>query len=57
MNTTKNILQSKTFWFNVLSLGATIAGYLPPQYAAVVIPLVNLGLRLVTSQGVNILGN
>ncbi len=52
----KSIFASKTFWFNVVSLAATVAGFLPPQYAAVALPVVNVLLRLVTSQPVSFPG-
>ena len=51
----KNILYSKTFWVNVLALGATVSGYLPPQYAAIAVPLLNVALRYVTAQPVTVL--
>lgn len=52
----KSLLKSKTFWFNVLSLAATYSGYLPPQYAAVAVPLANLLLRYVTTSPVSVTG-
>lgn len=53
--TTKNILKSKTFWVNTLTLVATISGYLPVKWAAFVLPVVNVGLRIVTTQGITFL--
>lgn len=50
----KNILKSWTFWFNVASLAATYGQLLPPQYAAVVIPVANLILRFKTKQPVTV---
>jgi hypothetical protein len=50
----KHILTSKTFWVNVVSLAATYGGYLPPQYAAVIVPVANLVLRLWTKQPVTL---
>jgi hypothetical protein len=51
---TKHILASKTFWVNVVSLAATYSGYLPAEYAAVVVPVANLILRLLTKQPVTV---
>ena len=58
----KNVLKSKTVWFNVLTVLIAIAtffGYTPNQELAekttslllVLSPAVNLLLRLITSQG------
>jgi hypothetical protein len=52
----KSIFASKTFWANVLALAAVIAGVLPPKYAAVVMPLVNVLLRFVTDSEVTLTG-
>ena len=52
----KTILYSRTFWFNVVSLAATVAGYLPPDKAAIVLPVANVLLRLVTSSPVSLTG-
>lgn len=52
----KSILQSKVFWFNVLTLAATVSGYLPAEYAAPVAAIVNIMLRFVTSQPVTLTG-
>lgn len=50
----KSIFQSKVFWFNLLTLVATISGYLPAEYAAPVAAIVNIALRFVTSQAVTV---
>jgi hypothetical protein len=50
----KSIFASKTFWFNVVSLGATFTGYLPPKYAVVVVPVINVLLRMLTEQPVKV---
>lgn len=47
---TKNILKSKTFWFNVLTLAVTVSGFMPAKYAAPVSAIGNVILRLITSQ-------
>jgi hypothetical protein len=52
----KSILMSKTLWANLLGLGATLAGLLPEQYSAPVMAVVNILLRMVTSQPVTLLG-
>ena len=53
----KSLFQSKTFWFNVLTGVADIAGLLPipSQYTALIMAIVNIGLRIVTDQGVTVL--
>jgi hypothetical protein len=51
----KSIFASKTFWFNALSTAFTLGGVLPPKYAAVIVPVANVGLRLLTNQAVSIL--
>jgi hypothetical protein len=58
---TKSILTSKTFWFNLLTGAATAAsyavGFLPPQYAVyatIAQSVINIALRIVTSQPVTI---
>lgn len=50
----KSLFASKTFWFNVLTFGGTIAGILPVKLSAIAVPLVNLGLRIVTNQAVTL---
>jgi len=52
----KSILRSKTFWFNVVSLVATVGGFLPPQYAAVIVPAANVLLRAISEGRVTIPG-
>lgn len=51
----KSLFKSKTFWFNVLTAGASVTGVLPEKYALPVAAVVNIGLRLVTNQGVGVL--
>lgn len=48
---TKNFLKSKTLWFNLLTIGATFAVDLPPKWSTTVIALINIGLRIVSTQG------
>lgn len=53
----KSIFQSKTFWVNVLTAGAGVLGYLPNnKYTIPVIGVVNVLLRYITNQPVNITG-
>lgn len=47
----KSIFKSKTFWVNALVMASTVGGILPPKYAAIVLPVANVGLRLISSQG------
>lgn len=51
---TKNILQSRTFWFNVATAAITYAGYLPPQYATYIVAVGNIILRFLTTQPVTL---
>ena len=46
----KSLLTSKTFWLNVLLGSAAYAQYLPPEYAAVIVAVSNLALRLMTKE-------
>lgn len=48
-DTTKSLLQSKTFWFNLVTLAVTVGGFLPPKYAAPVLAVGNGLLRLISS--------
>jgi len=45
------IFKSRTVWFQVLSAVAAVAGVipLPPEMLAVIVSVVNVGLRLVTT--------
>lgn len=57
---TKNILYSKTFWFNIGTLLVTLGGVLDPtlldpKYALIVLTLGNIILRMVTTTGVTVL--
>lgn len=63
MNGTKSFLKSKTFWFNVLAVIATIAGAFGysgevPSGMVVFLPaiiaLINLALRFATNQGLSL---
>lgn len=51
----KNILQSKTFWLNVLGIAALVGGVLPPKYGGPLLGVVNILNRLQTSQPVTVL--
>jgi hypothetical protein len=48
----KSLITSKTFWLNLIGLASTVAGVLPPKYAAVVLPLANVGVRLLTDSAI-----
>jgi len=54
----KKLWKSKTFWFQLLSAGAAVAGVipLPPETLAVIVGLINIGLRLVTDRGIEGVG-
>ena len=51
----KSIFTSKTFWLNLLSAAAMFTGYLPPKYAAVAIPALNIGNRFLTDGPVHVI--
>ena len=51
----KNILASKTFWFNILTGAASALEVLPIPYATEALALLNIALRLVTKKPVTIL--
>jgi hypothetical protein len=53
----KSILKSKTFWFNVLGVGLTVAsgGIIPSNVATPVIAVGNVVLRLVTKEPVHVI--
>jgi len=48
----KKLWTSKTFWFQVLSAAAALSGVvpIPPEILAVVVGVINVGLRLVTDK-------
>jgi len=48
----KNILASKTFWLNVVGVGATVALGLPEKYAAPTLGILNIANRFLTNQPV-----
>lgn len=50
----KSILQSRTFWANILGAAAELAGILPATWAAPVMMVVNIALRAVTNQPVTL---
>ena len=53
----KKWLKSKTLWFNVLAIAGMVAEYLmsnqiySPEIHAIVIAVINLGLRTITNTG------
>lgn len=55
---TKPWWQSKTLWFNILTLGLDAASgqlgfHIPPNVAVPILAAGNIGLRLITSQPVS----
>jgi hypothetical protein len=54
MGEVKNLILSKTFWFNILSIAATVAGVLPEAWAVPVISVANIGLRIISGQPVTL---
>ena len=63
-NETKNILASKTFWVNVITLVVVILNrntkvvdpLLIEPLAVVILPFINIGLRAVTKEAVRLKG-
>lgn len=53
---TKNILKSKTFWFNILGgVASTVLTSVPDEYKLIAMAGGNVLLRLITKQPVNVL--
>jgi len=54
----KSLFKSKTFWFNLLSAAAALSGvatdFVSPQILAAITGVINVGLRLVTSEPVSV---
>jgi hypothetical protein len=52
----KKLWRSKTFWFQVLSVAAAVSGAipLPADITAAIVGVINVGLRLVTTEGVGV---
>jgi len=63
-NETKNILASKTFWVNVITIVVVILNrntkvvdpLLIEPLAVVILPFINIGLRAVTKEAVRLKG-
>lgn len=63
-NATKNILESKTFWINVITVVVVILNrntkvvdpILIEPLAVVVLPFVNIGLRVITKAPIGLRG-
>ena len=53
--TVKKLWKSKTIWFQLLTIAAAISGAvpLPADVTAAIVAAINVGLRLVTSEGVS----
>ena len=50
----KGFWKSKTFWLNLLSLAGTLGGVLPEKYALPTLAVVNIALRFVSNQPLNV---
>jgi len=52
----KNLFKSKTFWMQVLSIAAAVSGVipLPAETTAIVVGLINIALRAVTKDPVQL---
>jgi hypothetical protein len=52
----KALWRSRTFWFQVLSAAAALSGVIPipAEVLAVVVGVINVGLRLVTDEPVSV---
>ena len=53
----KNLVKSKTFWWNVLTIVAEVTQVLPlpPGTVAIISSIVNIGLRILTTEPVKVL--
>jgi hypothetical protein len=51
----KSLLQSKTFWTNVLLGAAQVSGYLPAKYGVPIQTIANVVLRVLTDSPVTVL--
>lgn len=53
----KNIIRSKTFWFQVLSIAAAVSGVMPvdAETSAIIVGLINIALRAITREPVSVL--
>jgi hypothetical protein len=52
----KSLWKSKTFWFNLLTGAASLAGVIPldPSISGAIVGVINVGLRLVTTEPVSV---
>ena len=52
----KKLWKSKTFWFQILSVAAAVSGAipLPADITAAIVGIINVGLRFVTNEGVEV---
>lgn len=48
----KSIFASKTFWLNLLGGAVAVAQVIPPKYSMPTLAIANIGMRLITEQGV-----
>ena len=53
----KNIIKSRTFWVNLLSIAAAVSGIVPidAEAAAIIVGCVNIVLRVITKDPVKVL--
>ncbi len=53
----KNIIKSRTFWVNLLSIAAAVSGIVPinAEAAAIIVGCVNIALRVITKDPVKVL--
>lgn len=52
----KGFWKSKTFWFNIITVGLHYAGFIPPNSTAPVLVAGNVALRLISSSPVSLSG-
>ncbi len=48
--TAKSLLNSKTFWFNVIAVAVTASDFVPAKYSVPAASIGNVILRLISSQ-------
>lgn len=51
----RHLFLSKTFWVNILGIAAAVVDILPPKYAAPVLAIVNIGMRVISSGEIKLL--
>lgn len=51
----KSIFASRTFWMNLLGGAVAVAQLVPPKYSIPALAIANMGMRLISNQGVYVI--